>query len=57
MTVWLEAGNTVFPAPVSSSGSNSAGAFFDNITLVPEPTSLAVLGLGAMAALCRRRRA
>lgn len=40
---------------VISGGSTSNGGF-DNIVLTPEPATLAVLSLGALASLVRRRR-
>lgn len=39
----------------SGNGSGSSGTYFDDIYITPEPTSLALLALGGLAFLRRRR--
>jgi len=51
--VWgLGSANAVNGKYLEFSGSNTAGS----LTLVPEPSSAALLGLGGLALLLRRRK-
>ena len=50
-------GNSGFPSWDFASKENTTGASAPTLTLVPEPMSMLLLGLGGMAALLRRRRA
>lgn len=41
---------------VDGGNFDGTGVYLDNVTLVPEPATLVLLGLGGLVGLCRRKR-
>lgn len=40
---------------INGNQGDGTGVYLDNVTLVPEPTTMALLGIGSLLGLCRRR--
>ena len=58
---WTDGGNIQFGFTSTTTNFSPSGVYYDNVTwgstsAIPEPNSLAVLGIAGLGAVARRRR-
>ena len=54
--MFATASGTITLVLKTGNGSGASGSYFDDVSITPEPASLAMLGLGAAPLVLRRRR-